>query len=101
MHLTFADPWGPTQWLGLLDHDPRAANSLELPGLQDPQNSVDVAQSPAGTRPQLLAQVQSDAPRGPGVSQASAARLGLALASAWKMGDWATQTVTAQALTRT
>lgn len=37
---------------------------------------MEVVQSPARTRPQLQAQVQSNAPRGPGVSRASAAGLG-------------------------
>lgn len=68
VHLTFADPQVPTGQLRPTDLVSRAANSLELPGLRDPLREV--FQSPAGTRPRLLTQVQSNAPRGPGLSRA-------------------------------
>lgn len=69
-------PQVPTGLLRPADLVSRAANSMELPGLRDPQNSGEVFQSPAGTHPPLLTQVESNTPRGPGLSRARTAKPG-------------------------
>lgn len=81
---THGPPPQSSEWSGA----PRGGGS--------PHSEASDPQSAAGTCLRRPAQVQSDTPRGPGLS-CPGPDWGLAFPCAWKMGSWATQAAAAHA----